>query len=72
MLLNEYLSAGGPVPRTPGCRYPGDPRPYVTLTFHTTDGTVVMHLGTWCFGQVEVTRDPDDLARVAARLLGTP
>jgi hypothetical protein len=39
------------------CPFPGDPRPFVTLTFHTAAGTVVAHLETACWGQVEIRRD---------------
>jgi hypothetical protein len=39
------------------CPYPGKSPPFVTLTFHTTEETVVAHLETACWGQVQVSRD---------------
>ncbi|MCW2772504.1 MAG: hypothetical protein JWN91_830 [Nocardioides sp.] len=61
------------------CPYPGDPRPFVTLTFHTAAGTVVAHLETACWGQVEIRRDgqpvrptldPGDLTEVVEAAVG--
>ncbi|MGZ4561546.1 MAG: hypothetical protein ACXVXJ_11375 [Mycobacteriaceae bacterium] len=39
------------------CPMISDPRPSFTLTFHTTAGTVRMHLELGCWGLVEVHRD---------------
>jgi hypothetical protein len=61
------------------CPYPGDPRPFVTLTFHTADGAVVAHLELSCWGQVEIRRDgkpvrptldPGDLSEIVESVVG--
>jgi hypothetical protein len=61
------------------CPYPGDLAPFVTLTFHTADSTVVAHHELTCFHQLEIHRDgqpvrptldPGDLTEVVEAAVG--
>ncbi len=73
------LPASVQPPFVGSCPYPGEPGPFVTLTFHTSDGTVVAHLELACFGQVEISRngeavrptlDQDELTEVVEDVVG--
>ncbi|MCW2794727.1 hypothetical protein [Nocardioides sp.] len=54
--VNGLHASTRPVPMG-SCPYPGNPRPSVTVTFHTTSDEIVLHLELSCWGQVSVQRD---------------